>query len=307
MDYETAGHITATHDTSHYTKCRELMHKHRKNHMLRFWLTVAICVMNGYIYLVPMPMTRTTDDYPIFVRNGIWDIGFLFAVIGFILMIAIMALSFFATQDRPKLICLTQAVLVLAVVIDVMLLWLAIPCMLLCFWSHSEVGKEKWLREQSGYPYFNERFTEQMTSYGHKYKSRYDLRHKMDQLIEELDSEKEQDAFSVSLDHKTAASLEQHYSIPAADAEAPAAPSPMMKQQPSVVSAISEISEKPKAKKKPVTEPLPEPEMPNGNAIPDPVWDVPDPVMDTGAVLSDFPEINGDIPDLPDIPDIPKL
>ncbi len=307
MDYETAGHITATHDTAHYTQCRELMHKHRKNHMLRFWLMTGLCVMNGYIYLIPMPMTRTTNDYPIFVRNGIWDIGFLFAVIGFILMIAVMALSFFATQHKPKLICLTQAVIVLAVVIDVMLLWIAVPCMLLCFWSHSEVGKEKWLREQSGYPYFNERFTEQMTSYGHKYKSRYDLRQKMDQLIEELDGEKEQDAVSLSLDHRKASAAEQSYSMLSADAETPVSPSPLMTKQQPVVSAISEIPEKPKPEKKPVPESLPAPELPDGNAIPDPVWDVPDPVMDTGAVLSDFPEINGDIPDLPDIPDIPKL
>ena len=48
-------------------------------------------------------------------------------------------------------------------------------------------------------------------------------------------------------------------------------------------------------------------DVPSVSEIPAPVWDVPDPVMDTSIITSDFPEINGEIPDLPDIPDIPKI
>ena len=55
-----------------------------------------------------------------------------------------------------------------------------------------------------------------------------------------------------------------------------------------------------------------EPEVPAADFdiptdIPDPVWNVPDPVLDTSAVVSNFPEIAGDIADLPDIPDIPQI
>ena len=68
-------------------------------------------------------------------------------------------------------------------------------------------------------------------------------------------------------------------------------------------------------------EPMPEPELPKAEDIPDTKWDVPDvkadipdtkwDVPDVNADIPDtkwdVPDVNADIPDLPEIPDIPTL
>lgn len=337
--------VDATHDTSHYDACRTMLSKQKNHHLIQSFFLTLLCVINGYIHIIPMPMRRTTGDYPIFVRNGIWDIGFAYGLLALVVTVVIIVLSFLGTQEKPKLKYIVCGLLVLCIVLDLMLLWIAIPCMLICFWSIYESKRAAWIKQQPGYPYFNERFADQLTRHGKQYHSRYDLKQKIDGIMTELDAEKEHDTFTMEPAQKREYDGIAGADIPFAQAQTDR-PSVLMNVEAPVVSAISDLSELapaealqaapeepkvvpiavpelsqavpelsqaapevPKAAppKRSIPKPEPEIEVPSGNDIPDPVWDVPDPVMDTGSILSDFPEVNGDIPDLPEVPDIPQL
>ncbi len=307
-------------DTAHYPACKTLQQKLQKLHNIRCWVTIFCCVLNGYFHIIPMPMMRNAEELPIWVRNGIWGMGFVWAVLGFFMMFAIGILGFLATPEKRRLNGILAALLVICFLCDLVLPLLGIPMLALTVWELAVGRKAIWLAGQPGYPYFSERFAEQLKKVGKPYESRYDLTSAIDDMMCALDENREQDPFNSEPAQKPLPEGIAGADIPFVE-QAPPRPTALTGVEAPVVAAITELPgtpatpepeppPEPRRKKKPAPpepEPVPDISVPSGSDIPDPVWDVPDPVLDTGTILSDFPEINGDIPDLPDIPDIPTL
>ncbi len=308
--------VHLTHDTSHYDECRSIMERHKRNHKKRFTLLFILCVMNGYFHIVPMPMLRADG---VFARNAIFTSGFGYALLAFFVSIALLAVGFLATPEKPKLIrvgfLLLGICLLFGLVNSVILMIIFVLFLLAMF----ESKKAAWVMQQPGYPYFNERFYEQMENFTQEYKPEHDIKRALDGDMTTLENATDRNPlqfrakgadYAGDMPDLDAARPVVMASVP----EPPAPAAQTIAEIPETVTAPPSMrAEPPKPFAAPAAEiPLPEPELPDTNfdiptEIPDPVWDLPDPAMNTAEILSDFPEVNGDIPDLPDIPDIPKL
>lgn len=315
--------VHLTHDTSHYDECRSIMERHKRNHKKRFTLLFILCVMNGYFHIVPMPMLRADGA---FARNAIFTSGFGYAVLAFLVTIALLVVGFLATPEKPKLIrvgFLLLGICLLFRLVNSVILMIIFVLFLMALY---ESKKAAWVMQQPGYPYFSERFYEQMENFTQEYKPDHDINQALDADMATLENAKDRDplqfrakgaAYQGSMPNLDAAQPAVMASVPEPAAPAVAiteipdalhAPAQTIAEMPDALHAPAAEIQKPPA----AAEVLPEPELPDTDFsvptdIPDPVWDIPDPAMNTADILSDFPEVNGDIPDLPDIPDIPKI
>ncbi len=359
-------------DTSHYDECLNVMLRHKNRHRIRTIAMLVLSITNGYFHIA---------FYANIVIAGIY-IG----VFSILYMLAVMVLSFFSTSDKPVLVILTVAMYALG-------LWYAyspifgVPLLIMYGLQLFECPKAVWVKKQSGYPYFSERFNDQQKIAFQDYDSTYEID---DNAGEMTDVGGEKDVLFAekvtmpgvpdlpdAMPEPLEKSIPHLNEVPAAASVLPppekeetiipevavlnaAALAPMEKVKSAMPDyedvempvPLMETAEKETGKtvqseeisvpmkktfrhqeiahameaasgeicfegEKPHTvrtlraeavPPLtPVQDVPSVSDIPAPVWDVPDPVMDTSIITSDFPEINGDIPDLPDIPDIPQI
>ncbi len=222
-------------------------------------------------------------------RIGVSHLAFGMGMLTLIFSLASLILALFGDHHHPKLYYVLIALLVIGGVTDCYHWLLASLMVLMYLIAIPEYRKMNWIIRQPGYPYFNERFDEQCRN------SEYQPLHKLDNKSHGIMASLENDEEPVTY---TAAVL-QKPDVPMA------AYTLDQNGAPDEMPGISDIFEQPVS--------LPEPELPDVDDIPAPVWNVPDNstkseiLTDTSSILSDFPEIAGDIPDLPDIPDIPQL
>ncbi len=308
--------VHLTHDTSHYDECRSIMERHKRNHKKRTTLLFILIIMNGYFHIVPMPMLRADGA---FARNAIFTSGFGYAVLAFLVSIGLLAVGFLATSEKPTLIrvgfVLIGISLIFGLINPIILLFIFVLFLLALF----ETKKAAWVKQQPGYPYFSERFYEQMENFSQNYKPDHNIRRAQKGDMSALENATDRNPLQFRAKgadfQGTMPDLDPEKPIVMASVPEPPVPAAQtIAEIPEPVPAPSPVRTKPpKPFAAPAAEaPLPEPELPDTNfdiptEIPDPVWDLPDPAMNTADILSDFPEVNGDIPDLPDIPDIPKL
>lgn len=226
-------------DTSHYQTCRDIIRRHKRSYKVRTIILLVLCVLCLLVCAI-------FDEFA-----GVLMALFLFAA------------GYFSVSDKPVTIAI-MLVMCLFGMIDVSAI--AIPLLIMYALQLTECRKALWVKQQPGYPYFNERFNEQLRTSFQEYEADHPL---------------------------NAASGEVKFE-PVGTQPVPSKTVRPKKTAPLPV--------------QPAGVPLtPVQDVPSVSEIPAPVWDVPDPVMDTSIITSDFPEINGEIPDLPDIPDIPKI
>ncbi|MDE5564866.1 MAG: hypothetical protein K2I93_06900, partial [Oscillospiraceae bacterium] len=219
---------------------------------------------------------------------GVSHLAFGMGMLTLIFSLACLVLALFGDHHHPKLCFALIILLVLGGVTDCYQWMLASVMVLMYLAAIPEYRKMRWILKQPGYPYFNERFQEQLLH------SEYEPMHKLDNkkhgVMAGLENDEEAETSSI---------VPQTSNMPTASytLDTNSAPDEMP--------GISDIFEQPVS--------LPEPELPDVDDIPAPVWNVPDSttkpdvLTDTSSILSNFPEIAGDIPDLPDIPDIPQF
>ncbi len=277
-------------DTSHYDKCRTLMHKHKRSHMIRSVALFIFSILNGYGHIITLPIVKGWEFTPetTYSRIGIYTMGFPFALLALLCMVAVFVMGFLFRQDKPKLILIPLGLTILCIFFDLFnILWGIIIAVLLAVGLY-ESREAVWVRAQEGYPYFNERFAAQEDASKKGYVPRYDLSDTDAQAEMHDLCAGETDSFNTQKNEMP----EVFYDWQTTE-ETP---------QP----AAQTVSlEKPIALPDPVPDVL---DLPDPVAdFPDPIVNFPDPITDTSVITSDFPEINGDIADLPDIPDIPKI
>ncbi|MBD5142347.1 MAG: hypothetical protein HDT22_01875 [Ruminococcus sp.] len=159
---------TEIHDMSHYDKCRTMMMKHKKNHMLRISIVAFLMLINAYVRVIRSPL-----EY-----HAGYLLVFFFGIGVLIYCIITLIIGLFAVPEKPKLLATTCILLFMGIISKWIALYLGIPMLLLFLWQIPETKQAVWIKQQEGYPHFNERFTGQMRNFGKEYQPE----HKFDDL-----------------------------------------------------------------------------------------------------------------------------
>ena len=219
------------------------------------------------------------------VEGGAVDhLAYGMGILALLFSAATLALAFLGTQEHLKLNIALLTVIGLAMLAGCYNLIVGIILLVLFVTAIPEIKKMRWIVQQPGYPYFNERFEAQLVN------SEYVPDHKLDG---------KRGGSMLDMDGKPV-EMPDAYAQPSAEL-ATASYTMETGGAPDEMPGIGDIIEN-----VPEPEPLPEPELPKAEDIQLPTWNVPDPQFDTSGILSSIPE-PGKVPDLPTVPDVPKL
>lgn len=169
---------TMPHDTSHYDRCRTEMQNLRKSHSVRSFLLCIFALFNGYAHIIAMPIVKGIEDTPetSYSRIAIFTNGFAYAVLALFLLIIVTVLGFLLEQKRGKLLLIPTLLSLISVITGLFHpIWGTAITVLIAIglW---ESRKAVWLTQQDGYPYFNERMTEQASHFNKEYEPTYTAR-----------------------------------------------------------------------------------------------------------------------------------
>ncbi|MDE7120899.1 MAG: hypothetical protein K2O42_01910, partial [Oscillospiraceae bacterium] len=98
-------------DTSHYDKCRTMMIKHKKNHILRVKLTAFFIIVNALFHVIKVPVLKGLP----------YLYGFFFGIGILIYCVIMLLIGWFATPERPKLLAVTCVLILIGIIGE----WLA--------------------------------------------------------------------------------------------------------------------------------------------------------------------------------------
>ena len=246
-------------------------------------VTVILTIISAVNLHASMKRNAALDPIP-GGGNRVDHLAYGMGVLALLFSLGTLALAFFGTQERIKLYIALLVEIVLAVLAGCYH-WIMGGVLLVMFLlAIPEYKKMRWIVQQPGYPYFNERFDEQQIN------SEYEPDHKLDG--KRSGSMLDTDGNPVE--------MPAEYAKPSA-VQPTAAYSMHMGSSPDEMPGIDEILETPAD-----PEPLPEPELPKAEDIALPEWNVPNAKLDTAGILSSIPD-PGKIPELPTVPDVPKL
>lgn len=287
-------------DISHYPKCLKRMKFHKRTASARFILTALFLVINTIMFPAAAFFRSTlmySGDAP---RDVVLSFLFMIASIVVSVFILPLAASIAAEPTNVRKICLLLGILIVCLLLNILLF----PCWWLVeVWATQllEVKSNRWLREQEGYPYFNERMHE-MEKRGTQYHADHTF---SNTPVDETAPKPEFDADTAIAnmrerqrrrrERETAetaqAETEKQHRILQEGETADSMPG-VAYIDPALSAAPEAQLSEPEQKLPPLPDPTPEQPLPG--------WD--DFVLDHGV-----PDIADDIPDLPEIPDIPKL
>ncbi len=173
---------TLPHDTSHYDRCRTDMQNLRKSHSVRSFLLCIFALLNGYAHIITMPIVKGIEETPetSYSRIAIFTNGFGYAVLALFLLIIVTVLGFLLDQKRGKLLLIPTLLSLISVITGLFHpIWGTVITVLLAIglW---ESRKAVWLTQQDGYPYFNERMTEQASHFNKEYDPLHPIRPQAD-------------------------------------------------------------------------------------------------------------------------------
>ena len=139
------------------------MNIHKARHQKRVLVFALLALMNMY-FSITLPITHNLT-----LLYGTAGYGFAFGMFAVLYSAGILALIFFATPEKPKLLLLAGLLTILGIIIGVVNLLIGICMLIVCLSQIPDCRQALWIRKQEGYPYFNERFDEQMQYFGKDY------------------------------------------------------------------------------------------------------------------------------------------
>ncbi|MBQ4465752.1 MAG: hypothetical protein II916_07300 [Oscillospiraceae bacterium] len=279
-----------------------LIFRHSKSNKLKFGYVAGVTTFMGIVTIINhVNSAKNVQGAGV----GVSHLAFGMGVLTLLLSLGLLAAVFFSDIEHPKRIFIVLGLTLIGTIAGAFNPIISIPVGLMFVLAVPLYSKAEWLTQQEGYPYFNERFRQQQ-EYA-EYKPLHKLDHRSYAEMIDIDEGNAQQDLNKEKErqHREKQRIErgEHMTYTlhqnADSAEMP---------------SIDDIRE--------VTEPLPEPELPDVDAIPDPVWNTPEPQdLPEADPLSGFPEtrwdmpeanwdvpdVAADIPDLPDIPDIPQI
>ncbi len=141
-------------NTSHYAKCRTLMVQFKSRHRIRLFLTSVILFANCYFHVITLPILYYGD-----LDRGS---ALLWGIFAFLINLVIFVTVFFTSAERLKLVCLLLMLILVGTIIGFLHPAAGITLGLLFLSQLPECMKMRWIQKQQGYPYFNERYEQQM-------------------------------------------------------------------------------------------------------------------------------------------------
>lgn len=123
-------------------------------HRIRFFLTSVILFSNCYFHVITLPILYYGDYERIF--------ALLWGSFAFLINLVIFLTAFFAEAKRLKLVIMLLILILVSSVIGFLHLYAGIALGLLFLSQLPECMKMRWLERQQGYPYFNERYQQQI-------------------------------------------------------------------------------------------------------------------------------------------------
>lgn len=285
-------------DTSHYPKCLKRLRFHKRTASARVILTELFLVINTIMFPAAAFFRSTLmagGDAP---RDVFLCFLFMIASIVVSVFILPLAASIAAEPTNVRKICLLLGILIVCLLLNILLF----PCWWLVeVWATQllEVKSNRWLREQEGYPYFNERMHE-MEKRGTQYHADHTF---SNTPVDETAPKPEFDA-DTAIANMRERQRRRRERETAETAQAETEKQHRILQEgetadsmPGIAYIDPALSAAPKAQ--PAGQELP--------PLPDPAPDQPLPGWDDFVLDHGVPDIADDIPDLPEIPDIPKL
>ena len=157
-----------TPDMSHYEKCRKMMRKHEQYHKLQVGLVTFAMLENAFWRIVILHVEETI--------YSLWE---FFMEIGILLYCTmILIIGVFVLPKKPKLLAITCILLFIGMMFGWIAWYIGMIMMGLFLLQIPETKLAVWLKQQEGYPHFNERLTEQTQNV----KKGYQPEHKFDNL-----------------------------------------------------------------------------------------------------------------------------
>ncbi|MDE5754927.1 MAG: hypothetical protein K2H89_10365 [Oscillospiraceae bacterium] len=155
-------------DMSHYDKCRTLMIKQKQYHKLRVGLVTFAMLENAFWRIVILQAEET-----------IYSLLEFFMEIGILLyLVMILVIGVFVVPKKPKLLVITCIFIFIGMISGWIAWHLGMIMLGLFLLQIPETKLAVWLKQQEGYPHFNERLTEQTQNF----KKGYQSEHKFDNL-----------------------------------------------------------------------------------------------------------------------------
>lgn len=88
--------------------------------------------------------------------------AFALGIVTVLLGVGCVAMAFLAEQKRPVAFYILLVLLVIGLISKLFAWWCAVPVLIVYITEVPEIRKMKWIMQQEGYPYFSERFSEQL-------------------------------------------------------------------------------------------------------------------------------------------------
>ena len=152
-------------DTEHYDKCqmmyRSLKLRHERRIILYFvffFLNLCMHVSNTAVDAVAKLFFQS-DMSTVLGRSEYSD---LIDLLVLLYCIGNFFLLLMGEPKNPKFLIFGGLILILGMILRLIALFCGLPVFILCLAEIPDCKKALWLKEQEGYPYFNERFHRQM-------------------------------------------------------------------------------------------------------------------------------------------------
>ncbi len=137
-------------DTSHYAHCRSLMQKFHYHRIARFSLLAVTMFANCYFHVITLPIFYHEMDDPTF---GLW-----WGMFAYLINIVISITAFCTKTENLRLLLLLLILILLGTIIGFLHPAAGIALGVLYLTQLPDCFQMRWVQEQQGYPYFNERY-----------------------------------------------------------------------------------------------------------------------------------------------------
>lgn len=151
-----------TPDTSHYETCRKKLRKHEKRRKRYLFFTVVLAFAN-VIFMLFIAMSQS-----LFLAIPVLLLSILAAV-------GTLVIFVLADEANRHLMKWNAAVLGAAAVLKLMHPIIAVLIGIVCILQYRDYQKLDALKEFDGYPFFNERYTQQKNASDLGYEAPYDI------------------------------------------------------------------------------------------------------------------------------------
>ena len=150
-----------TTDTSNYAYCLTMRKRHFKHHYVRCIVTSLLMLVNGYVHIIPMPIRAGENSLDAYHFGPLRAAGLLSGILAILVSLLFLALYWTADPEKPRRMFVDMLIFLAAAMVGLVNPLIAVAVAVTFALGFKDCREALWLKQQPGYPQFNERFTEQ--------------------------------------------------------------------------------------------------------------------------------------------------